>query len=56
MRELIEGAFLWVLSIVIGFLLILFFYSNSIDKQTKKVIGIILAVLFIVGSILYGGR
>lgn len=53
MRDSIQAIFLWVVGIVAAFLLVMFFNSDSIDKGTKKVIGIILVILFVVGMILY---
>lgn len=55
MRDSVQAIFLWVVGIVVAFLLLMFFNNESIDKGNKKVIGIILAVLFVVGMILYEG-
>lgn len=55
MKEITQGLFAWVFGIVLGFLMLMFFTNDTIDKGIKKVVGIILFVLFIVGSLLYGG-
>ena len=54
MQEVTQGLFLWVVGIIGAILIFFFFNSDSVDNGTKKVIGIILIIVFLVGTLLYG--
>ena len=55
MEEVTQSLFLWVVGIIGAILIGFFFNSDSVDNGTKKVIGIILIIVLIVGTLLYGG-
>lgn len=55
MEDVTQSLFLWVVGIIGAILIGFFFSSDSVDKGTKKVIGIIFIIVFIVGTLLYGG-